>query len=230
MPGWSSGWGASMITTSSSRAIPGTRRCSSREGSARTMQYYRIYGITAAVPGRPGPVTMRRPRHDHAFRRLASGARAAAARRDSPRLVTCGHRAAKQHFPQRGGQHRASCGNARRNYPQSVDGCGDKSQPCNSSGRPLAAPRRTGPGRAGHPGARCPPTGPGHGPPPGHARQGNAGPVHPAPPHRSSPAAVRPASPGPARTPGPVPLAALAGDDHRAPREGGVDVRGGQSR
>ena len=81
-----------------------------RHRRARTMQYYRIYGITAAVPGRPGPVTMRRPRHEHAFRRLASGARAAAARRDSPRLVTCRHRAAKQHFPQRGGQHRASCG------------------------------------------------------------------------------------------------------------------------
>ena len=100
--------------------------------------------------GRPGPVTMRRPRREHAFRRLASGAgrrlggwgihdpaRTPGARRppacaaaailapliavtaarprsscrcDSPRLVTCRHPTTKQRFPQRGGQHRASCG------------------------------------------------------------------------------------------------------------------------
>ena len=74
--------------------------------------------------------------------------------------------------------------------------------PAARPGRPLAASRRTGPGRAGHREARCPPTGRGRGPLPGHARRGNAGPVHRAPPRGSSPAAVRPASPGPARTPG----------------------------
>jgi len=82
--------------------------------------------------------------------------------------------------------------------------------PAARPGRPLAVSRRTGPGRAGHPEARCPPTGRGLGPPPGHARRGNAGPVHRAPPRGSSPAAVRLASPGPARRPGPVRLADLA--------------------
>ena len=39
--------------------------------------------------------------------------------------------------------------------------------PAARPGRPLAAPRRSGPGRAGHPAARRPPTGRGRGPPPG---------------------------------------------------------------
>ena len=36
---WSSSWGVSMITTSSSRAISGKRRCSSRDGSATTRNW-----------------------------------------------------------------------------------------------------------------------------------------------------------------------------------------------